>query len=287
MSKSTKKTETEQVAKTVQVVQTKQTKPAQVAQVAQGAQGAQVTTKPVQVTTKPVQVKKSTETKEKKETVQPVQAGQPVVQAVQAVQAGQAVEPVQVDQEGGAESNDNSLNAQYLELQNQVSSAQDLLTALKNNLKRFHKVAERQIAKLSKNKRNQNQNRTPTGFGKARGVPSAIITLLGLENGAQMTRPDVTKKLYEYIDANNLRSDEDKRIIRVNDGLSTAFKLTKDQVKSINASKSEKDENGLNFYNIQKYVAKLYQETDLAAANEKKVVVEGDMVEVKVKKTNK
>ena len=75
-------------------------------------------------------------------------------------------------------------------------------------MKRFHKVAERQIAKLSKNKRQHNQNRTPTGFGKARAVPTAIITLLGLETGAEMTRPDVTKKLYEYIDSNKLRSEE-------------------------------------------------------------------------------
>ena len=45
---------------------------------------------------------------------------------------------------------------------------------------------------------------------------------------------------------------------------------------------SEKDANGLNFYNIQKYVAKLYQETDETAA--KKVVVQEETVEVKAKK---
>ena len=96
-----------------------------------------------------------------------------------------------------------------------------------------------------------------------------------------MTRPDVTKKLYEYIDTNKLRSEEDKRIIRVNDGLSSAFKLTKEQVKTINASKSEKDANGLNFYNIQKYVAKLYQETDETAA--KKVVVQEEVAVAEAK----
>jgi hypothetical protein len=259
----------------------KQVTTKQVAQVAQAVQasGKQTTTKQAVAATTPAVVAATpavvaaTPAKGKKEQV--VAAPAAVVQAAPAP----AVPVVQaVEQDGGAaaDSGESSLNVQYLELQTQVSSAQDMLTALKNNLKRFHKVAERQIAKLSKNKRHHNQNRTPTGFGKARAVPAAIITLLGLESGAEMTRPDVTKKLYEYIDSNKLRSDEDKRIIRVNDGLTNAFKLTKDQVKSINASKSEKDANGLNFYNIQKFVAKLYQETDETAV--KKVVVQEEVV---------
>jgi hypothetical protein len=261
MSKSVKKSETVQAATAAPTVPATQT-----AQVAQPAGAKQAV-------------------KAKKETVQSAApapaAAVPVVPAVQVVQT---VQVAAVEQDGGADTTESSLTTQYNELQTQVSSAQDLLTALKNNLKRFHKVAERQIAKLSKNKRHHNQNRTPTGFGKARTVPPAIITLLGLEQGAEMTRPDVTKKLYEYIDSNKLRSEEDKRIIRVNEGLTAAFKLTKDQVKTINASKSEKDVNGLNFYNIQKFVAKLYQENDESAA--KKVVVE-ETLEVKAKKAAK
>jgi len=254
MSKSVKKTETVQAATAAPAAQTTQT--------AQAAGAKQAT-------------------KAKKETVQ---AATPAAAAATVAPVAQAVQVAAAEQDGGADATESSLTTQYNELQAQVSSAQDLLTTLKNNLKRFHKVAERQIAKLSKNKRHHNQNRTPTGFGKARTVPPAIITLLGLEQGAEMTRPDVTKKLYEYIDSNKLRSEEDKRIIRVNEGLTAAFKLTKDQVKTINASKSEKDVNGLNFYNIQKFVAKLYQENDESAA--KKVVVE-ETVEVKAKKAAK
>lgn len=270
MSKSVKKTETVQVAQPTVTSVAAVTQQAQAAtkQTGKGKKETTTTTTTAVTTTPVVTV-----------------AGTTTVVAATTNTVGQVAE-----QDGGAETTENSLNTQYNELQTQVTNAQELLTTLKNNLKRFHKVAERQIAKLSKNKRQHNQNRTPTGFGKARGVPTAIITLLGLETGAEMTRPDVTKKLYEYIDSNKLRSEEDKRIIRVNDGLTTAFKLTKDQVKAINSSKSEKDANGLNFYNIQKYVAKLYQETDEATATAtaatKKVIVE-DTVEVKTKKANK
>ena len=74
-----------------------------------------------------------------------------------------------------------------------------------------------------------------------------------------MTRPEVTKKLYEYLDAHKLRDPKDKRIIRTNAELATAFSLTPEQIKSINESNDIKGNKGLNFYNIQKFVAALYK----------------------------
>ena len=87
-----------------------------------------------------------------------------------------------------------------------------------------------------------------------------------------MTRPTVTQKLYSYIKDNSLFDANDKRLLRVNDSLSKALQLSAQEVKSINSSTSTKDKQGLNFYNIQRYVARLYpkQETEVQQAVETK-----------------
>jgi hypothetical protein len=206
-----------------------------------------------------------------------------------------------VETTNDVEETENFVETQYLELLKNLTNTQENLTLLKNNLKRFYKVTEKQLTKLNKSKRYNNKNRSPTGFGKVKPVPLSLKTLLNLDDNIEMTRPAVTKKLYEYIDSHNLRSEEDKRIIKVNDNLSKAFKLTKDQVKSINSSKSVKDDSGLNFYNIQKYVATLYQEVDTssttttsattvvvttpASTTKSKTVVENESVKASDKKS--
>ncbi len=166
----------------------------------------------------------------------------------------------------------------YVELQNEISSIQERLSTLKSNLKNYHKNTTKQLVKMNKNKRNNGQPRLPTGFGKPCFVPSSLRSLLELKEDECVTRPSVTKKLYSYIQTNSLYSSTDKRLIRVNDQLSTALQLSPQEVKDINSSNSVSDKQGLNFYNIQKYVARLYPKnanSDVEVA--KNIVVEQEV----------
>ncbi len=149
--------------------------------------------------------------------------------------------------------------AQYEELLSKLEQAQDELGTLKTNLKKFYKLVEKDILKASKGRRRVNRERSPTGFGKAGVIPEGLRTLLKIDETAEMTRPEVTKKLYVYLDTHNLRDPKDKRIMRANTELATAFGLTTEQMKSINDSNDIKGNKGLNFYNIQKFVAALYK----------------------------
>ena len=149
--------------------------------------------------------------------------------------------------------------AQYEELLNKLEQAQDELGTLKTNLKKFYKLVEKDISKASKGRRRVNRERSPTGFGKAGVIPEGLRTLLKIDETTEMTRPEVTKKLYVYLDTHNLRDAKDKRIMRANAELATAFGLTTEQMKSINDSNDIKGNKGLNFYNIQKFVAALYK----------------------------
>ncbi len=85
-------------------------------------------------------------------------------------------------------------------------------------------------------------------FTKSEPVPKELIKLLGLGELSEMSRTEVTKKLYEYIKANKLQKDN--RIIIANNALHEALKL------------KEGDE--LSFYNIQIYIKKLYLKEETA-----------------------
>ena len=169
---------------------------------------------------------------------------------------------VEVDSKG--ESKDDLTYTSYLELQNEISAIQERLSVLRANLKKHYKLTSKQIQKMNKGKRQNTNPRSPTGFGKPCFVPSTLRSLLKLGDDECVTRPTVTQKLYSYIKDNSLFDTNDKRLLRVNDSLSKALQLSAQEVKLINSSTSTKDKQGLNFYNIQSYVARLYpkQETE-------------------------
>ena len=64
-----------------------------------------------------------------------------------------------------------------------------------------------------------------TGFHKPLNLSPALSGLLDGE--AQMSRPQVTKRLWDYIKANQLQDPEDKRFIRVDDRMREVFKQDK------------------------------------------------------------
>lgn len=149
---------------------------------------------------------------------------------------------------------------EYNELQSELTKLQEQVSLCKNRLKKFYKLTCKEVNKATKNKKNSSK-RSPTGFDKPCDVPLSLKTLLNINDEEQVARPVITKKIYEYIDSNNLRDSTDKRVLRVNDNLAKALNLTSQEVKVINTSTSPKDKSGLNFYNIQKYIKKMYVPT--------------------------
>ncbi|MEI7503854.1 MAG: SWIB/MDM2 domain-containing protein, partial [Paludibacter sp.] len=95
----------------------------------------------------------------------------------------------------------------------------------RTKLKKYYKLTTKYINKINKNKRNV--QRTATGFSRPKPIPSTLKILLNFKEDDLATRPDLTKKIYKYIEINNLRSSEDKRILRVNDNLKNALNCSK------------------------------------------------------------
>ena len=161
-----------------------------------------------------------------------------------------------------------------VEFQNVMKQIETILTtvkALKNETQRLYTMQTKDLKKLDKGRRRSTGERVATGFSKASAVPVALRKLLDIDESETVPRPEVTKRLYAYIEKHNLRDEGDKRIMRVDDALAKAFGLTPAQVKSINSyTLAEGDKidktRGFNFYNIQKHVAALYAGKPLVIA---------------------
>jgi chromatin remodeling complex protein RSC6 len=190
-----------------------------------------------------------------------------------------------------AESKDNLTYTSYIELQNELAAIQESLSVLRSNLKKHYKLTSKQLNKMNRGKRQNTSLRSPTGFGKPCFVPPSLRTLLKISEDECVTRPTVTKKLYSYIKENSLFDANDKRLLRVNDNLSKALQLTPQEVKLINSStspyllndgkeKKQVDNNAFSFYNIQRYVARLYPKQEPETKQVVEVKKEKAVVEV-------
>jgi chromatin remodeling complex protein RSC6 len=118
-----------------------------------------------------------------------------------------------------------------------------------------YKQEKENIRKLMKLHKSTLKQAKKTGFTKPEKVPDALAKFVGLTKGTVMPRTDLTKKVYGIIKDRGLYYDKDGRVLRADKEIMELFNLT-DQV---NKSTNCKDENGLNFYNLQKYIAKCYE----------------------------
>ena len=110
--------------------------------------------------------------------------------------------------------------------------------------------------KTEKSKRSENHK--PTGFARLRPVSGKLAGFIGVDSGAELSGPEVTKKVWAELKNRNLtyQGDEkkgvkgDQRVLRVDDEVSKLFNIP----MSVNKSVDHKDANGFNFGNLQKYI---------------------------------
>ena len=125
----------------------------------------------------------------------------------------------------------------------------------KNDIRILKKKYKKDIKFALKMKGRKNKGKKKTGFTTDEVVPQKLAKLIGVTYGTKMPRTVLTSKVYNVIKERNLYYDEDKRVLRADDEIRQIFDLPID----VNNSKNAKDQYGFNFFNIQKYIAKCYQ----------------------------
>lgn len=120
------------------------------------------------------------------------------------------------------------------------------------NLMKLHKKE----LKNSKKRKPKSKEKDKTGFTKPSIVPDNLADFLGLKRGTIMSRTELTGLLCKEFTKRNLYHKNDRRIIIPDDDVRKLFNLP----KSAEKSSDPKDKNGLNFYNLQKYIAICYND---------------------------
>lgn len=132
----------------------------------------------------------------------------------------------------------------YSETKKQMNN---LLVEIKK-LQMVHRVEMKKV-KTKKNKRNENYE--PTGFARPRSVTGKFAEFIGVQDGTELTGPQITRRMWATLKEKNLTWSEDARVLRTNDEVSALMFVP----KSVNESTNCKDiENGFNFCNLQFYI---------------------------------
>ena len=104
------------------------------------------------------------------------------------------------------------------ELLNKVDEDMKSLKATQAELRKVAKVVQKQLkaAQSKKKKKVKDPNapkRPPAGFAKPTPLSGELCKFLGVDESTLIARTDVTRKITEYIKANNLQNPENKREI--------------------------------------------------------------------------
>lgn len=118
------------------------------------------------------------------------------------------------------------------------------LTKIKSELRAYHSHATREVKAAAKAKGRRNKprsgDRPASGFVKPTLISNELASFLGVKNGTEMARTEVTKALHAYIQQHKLKNKDNGRIIEADSALSKLLKLQKgDQ---------------LTYFNLQKYM---------------------------------
>ena len=152
-----------------------------------------------------------------------------------------------------------------------LQNCNELLSLLNKNyreerekIKNLIKTHQSDLKNAKKNNRKKREN-MQTGFTKPEKVPNKLAKFVNMPTGTLMSRTELTKKVYNIIKERGLFYKEDKRVLRADNEIMRIFNLNKE----VNNSTDPKDKNGLNFYNLQKYIAQCYTEIE-PEVNQKK-----------------
>ena len=127
----------------------------------------------------------------------------------------------------------------FAKLQNMTQ----LITSLKTEYRALEKKWLREIKQSQKvaKKKRKNGNRAPSGFVKPTRISDELANFLGVQQGVEMARTDVTKEITNYIRQNKLQDKDNGRKINPDAKLKSLLNLTA--------------EDTLTYFNLQKYMS--------------------------------
>lgn len=125
-----------------------------------------------------------------------------------------------------------------------------LLNEMKLLGKMFEKTKKMAEKESKKNKKTINKNTRRIGFAKPCKLSNELCDFLNIRHGSELPRPQVTKKIHEYISENKLHDKETKRSFTPDEKLK---KLFGDELFFLKNSEPDLGK-GYSYFNMQKYL---------------------------------
>lgn len=133
---------------------------------------------------------------------------------------------------------------QFSSFMSKLQSVSTQLSALRTEFRAIERNVSRDIksaAKMSQKRKRKTGDRAPSGFVKPALISNELAAFLGAPEGSEMARTEVTKKINQYVKAQNLQNAKNGRIIHPDKKLATLLKTKKDEE--------------LTYFNLQKYMS--------------------------------
>jgi hypothetical protein len=143
---------------------------------------------------------------------------------------------------------------QLISIRLEMEEVRNKLRLLSNSFKGLESAYNYDVKKVAKSTRKRTKGKK-TGFAKPKLVPDALAELIEVEQGTELTGPEVTRKVWDQLAKRGLISKDDGKLFRTDKTVSKVFNVPT-SVNKINDSKDKV--NGFNFYNLQKYVKNAY-----------------------------
>ena len=106
-----------------------------------------------------------------------------------------------------------------------VSELKNLQTVVKSLQKEHNKLKKLTTKKSKSRKADGTTSHVQSGFAKPTKLSDALCAFLSVPKGSELARTEVTRKINEYIKANKLQSENDKRFIVPDDKLKSILEL--------------------------------------------------------------
>jgi len=140
------------------------------------------------------------------------------------------------------------------EISAQLQQISSLVSSVKNSMKVAEKLhaKEQKLAQKSSRVKKSSGNKSPSGFTKPTLISDEFAAFIGKSAGTEMSRTEISKELHKYIKAHNLQLESNRRTIVPDAKLANLLKI--------------KENNELNYFNLQKYISNLIKPTAPATA---------------------
>lgn len=142
--------------------------------------------------------------------------------------------------------NSNNLLESFVNIIDNLTLIKLQISTLQQKIKLIEKVVKKEIKQNNKKQKKliNNCKKKPSGFAKPIQVTEELCAFMNRPIGTEIARTEVTKALISYIENNNLKDQIKKQNIIPDIKLQNLLGLTNEET------------NGLNFFNLQKYMNK-------------------------------